>query len=454
MRVTFLGGAKVVTGANYLLEVRGQHILVDCGLFQGSRELTELNWEPFAYDPKSIDAVCITHSHLDHCGRLPKLQREGFRGVVYCTQPTRDIMEASLHDSARVLEYTATNLAVPPLYEESDVAEVIRRVHTLSYDERHVLAPGITLTLRNAGHILGSAMAEFEIEEVGEKKKLLFTGDLGNCPNPILPPTHHSTAADYVFIESAYGDRNHEDASNKLELLCSAIKDVIARHGTMLIPSFAIERTQELLYHLNELVETGQIPPVPVFIDSPLATTITGIYKKYDAYFNTGTQSLIASGDDIFHFPLLRFTVTKEESKTINRVPPPKIIIAGSGMSTGGRILFHEKLYLSDPNNMLLIVGYQVEGTVGRAVLNGEPIIDILGERVKNKIEVRAIGGYSAHADQQQLVDFISRFNPRPKNVYIVQGEHAAALGLQRALRNQLGYESSVVPTFEDSVEL
>ncbi len=454
MKITFLGGAKVVTGANYLAQIGTTKLLVECGLFQGSRELTELNWEPFRFDPKSISALFITHSHLDHCGRVPKLIREGFHGSIYCTAPTRDIMEASLLDSARVLTQTAQQLGKPPLYDEADVERMMKHVHALAYGERLVVSNSIAVTLHNAGHILGSSMLELEVTEGTDKKTLLFTGDLGNCPNPLLPDTDHITRAEYVFIESAYGDREHEAKDNKQELLRSAIVDVIKRKGTLLIPSFAIERTQELLYQINELVENGQIPEVPIFIDSPLATKITAIYKRYTDYFNLRTQSIIQSGDDIFNFPMLRFTPTKEESKTINRVPPPKIIIAGSGMSTGGRILFHEKLYLDDPNNMFLVVGFQVEGTVGRHILMGEPVIDILGERIKNRIEVRAIGGYSAHADQRQLLQFISRISPAPKKIFIVQGEHKGAVGLQRALKSQLGIAQSYVPKYEETIEL
>lgn len=454
MRITFLGGAKVVTGANYLLEIDGKKILVDCGLFQGSHELTELNWEPFRFNPREIDAVFITHSHLDHCGRLPRLVRDGFHGSIYCTAPTRDIMEPSLLDSAGVLAQTAAYLGKAPLYSEGDVRSMLHRVHALGYGETLDLTDRISITVRNAGHILGSAMYQFTVREGGKEKRLLFTGDLGNCPNPLLPNTDVVTAADYVFIESAYGDRNHETKVDKLQQLKTAIIDVIKRRGVLLIPSFAIERTQELLYHINELVETRQIPRVPIFIDSPLAAKVTDVYRRHTDQFNLRTRSIISSGDDIFHFPQLRFTDSKEDSKAINQVPAPKIIIAGSGMSTGGRILFHEKLYIDDPNNLFLVVGYQVEGSIGRKILMGEPVIPIMGERVRNRIEVRAIGGYSAHADQRQLVSFIGNFTPEPTRVFIVQGEYKAAAGLRKALADKLGFDRVTIPRFEETVEI
>lgn len=437
MKVHFFGGAKAVTGANYLIEANGKKILVDCGMFQGSETLTLLNFEKFPYNPKDIDYLFITHSHLDHCGRAPKLVKEGFRGEVFCTAPTRDIMKPALVDSAHISAQLAEEYGHEALYTEEDVYNFLNLIDAPEYNATIELTPHISFTLRNAGHILGSAMVELQIREKNNTKTLVFTGDLGNCPNPLLPSTYNLKKADYVFIEAAYGDRNHETSKDKEEELRTAIKDVIKRKGVLLIPSFAIERTQVLLYQINDMIENNEIPRVPVYLDSPLATKITRVYKKHQDQFNIKTKEVISSGDDIFNFPLLKFTETKKESKRINTSKKPKIIIAGAGMSTGGRILYHEERYLGDPNNMILFVGYQVEGTLGRKIYNKEPVVKIRGHMVHNRIERRAIGGYSAHADQRQLVNIIKKILPKPKQVFIVQGEFVAAKGLKKALKKK-----------------
>lgn len=453
MKLHFYGGAKVVTGANYLIEVGKTKILVECGMFQGSEELTELNYEEFPYDPKKINYVFITHSHLDHCGRLPKLVKAGFKGEIICTPPTRDLMAVALADSTRLLEREANELGFEPLYSETDLLKMLTLIKAYEYDNKIKLTNNIEFRLKEAGHILGSSVVELWLKEGEKKIKITFSGDLGNPPTPLLKPPAKIDKTDYLIIESAYGDRLHETKKERKLKLERAIEDVISRKGVLMIPSFAIERTQELLYELNDLVENSRVPNVPVFIDSPLAIKITDVYKKHQKYFNRKTRYIINSGDDIFSFPGLDFTPTKQESKDILRVNPPKIIIAGSGMSTGGRIIFHEKEYLSNPNNLFLVIGFQVEGTLGRKILEGTPVVDILGEKVKNKAEIRAIGGYSAHADQAQLINFISQIKKPIKKIFTVQGERKAAETLKKIIKEKLKIEAEV-PKYEQTIEL
>jgi metallo-beta-lactamase family protein len=453
MKLKFFGGAKAVTGANYLIECGQTKVLVDCGLFQGPQELQDLNYLEFPFDPKEIDFVLITHSHLDHCGRLAKLVRDGFRGQIICTPPTKDIMAVALEDAVHLLEEEAKEKRQAPMYEEKDLQQTLRLIRTYEYKQKVKLNDNITITLNEAGHILGSTIYEIWLNENGKKRKVVFTGDLGNPPTPLLNPPAKITSADYLIIESAYGDRNHESKILRKEKLKQAILEVIKRKGVLLMPSFAIERTQELLYELNDFVENKLIPPVPIFIDSPMAIRITDVYKRYQNYFNKKTRFIIASGDDIFSFTGLKFTMNRDESRGIAAIPTPKIIIAGSGMSTGGRILYHEKEYLGDPNNCFLVIGFQVEGTLGRKILDGTPVVEIMGQTIRNRAEIKAIGAYSAHADQGQLVEFIGNLKKAPKNIFIVQGEKTAADALKNIVNKKLGFNAEV-PSYEQEFEL
>lgn len=453
MQLIFYGGARVVTGSNYLIKIGKSQILVDCGLFQGAPEIVELNALPFPYNPKDIDFIFITHSHLDHCGRLAKLVKDGFRGQIFCTPPTRDLMEVALRDAIHLMEEEYQDKGIIPLYGEEQLNSMLKLVKTIDYDTKNKLNSNIEFNLKDAGHILGSAMVELFLKEGRKKIKIVFTGDLGNPPTPLLNVPAKIESADYLVIDSAYGDRIHEDRSARKDLLNTAIKDIVSRKGVMLIPSFAIERTQELLYELNDLAENKKIPQLPIYIDSPLAIKITDVYKKYDQYFNKQARYIINSGDDIFAFRELQFTPTKEESKAINKIQPPKIIIAGAGMSTGGRILYHEKLYLNNANNIFLVIGFQVEGTLGRKILDGIPMVHILGDDIKNKIETRAIGGYSAHADQRQILEFIKQIKKPLKTVFTTQSEKKPAEVLKKLIQEELGV-TAVVPKYEQAVEL
>ncbi len=459
VKLTFYGGARSVTGANYLVETDQAKILVECGLMQGTRHAEKENYKPFPYDPSSLDAVLITHAHIDHTGRLPKLVKEGFRGKIFMTPPTKDFTEIMLEDSAGLMEEEAKREKREALYVREDIAKTLACVEVHEYGKTVQLGPDITFRFRDAGHILGSAIIELWVGGT----KIVFSGDLGNPPVPLLRPTEYIEEADYVVIEATYGDRLHENAQERKNLLEDAIEDTVTSGGTLMIPSFALERTQELLYELNSLVEGHSVPEVPVFIDSPLAIKATAIYKKYPAYYSQGATNLMKSGDQIFQFPRLTFTQTVDESKAINDVPPPKIIIAGSGMSTGGRILHHEMRYLPDPKSMLLIIGYQVAGTLGRRLLDGAKEVEIFGEHVPVRCRVHAIGGYSAHADQEALyhwLEVIKNGSPsagsgfhRLKKVFAVQAEEGPALAFVQLLRDHLGVEAEA-PMAGDSVGL
>ena len=338
MKLIFYGGAKTVTGANYLLDHGDLKILVDCGLNQGSKYSEDMNYEKFAYNPAEIDFVFITHSHTDHVGRLPKLFKEGFRGRVIASRPTADLAKKALPDNLNIITEEAKRGGREPIFELKDLEGVLGLAEGFDYETPIDLGNGTRAVLHDAGHILGSTIVEIDFDD----KKIYFTGDLGNPPTPLLQPPYFPKDADYAVVESAYGSRIHEDRSSRKIMLENVIRETLTKGGTLMIPSFAMERTQELLYELNQLVNHNQIPRVPIYVDSPLATNLTEVYKKYPNYFNKTAHHVIESGDDIFNFPGLTFTRTSDESKAINNVKGAKIIIAGSGMSTGGRILHHE----------------------------------------------------------------------------------------------------------------
>lgn len=431
MKLHFYGGARWVTGANYLLETPQSKVIVDCGLFQGGGDALQMNNQPFAYQPQEIEAVLVTHAHLDHIGRLPRLVKEGFRGKIFATKPTKDFARAMLLDAQEIGEV---------FYTQADVEKTLSLFQGIDYKEKVKLNKEISFSFQDAGHILGSAI----IEVWAEGKKIVFSGDLGNPPVPLLRPTEFISQADYLLVESTYGDRLHEDKKQRKDLLENAIEDTITQGGTLLIPSFALERVQEILYEMNELVENHRIPQVPVFLDSPLAIKLTQVYQNYPEYFNQEAVYLIKSGDDLFKFPGLKMTRTAKESKQINQVNPPKIIIAGSGMSTGGRILHHHKKYLSDSKNTLLIICYQVPGTLGRKILDGLETVKIHGQEIANKIQIRAIGGYSSHADQEGLCFWVRQMKDTLKKVFVVQGEEKSSLALAQHIKDHLGLSAEV----------
>lgn len=457
MKLHFLGGARMVTGANYLLETKNTKILVDCGIFHGKHHVEEKNYQDFPFDSKEIDFVLITHAHIDHTGRLPKLYKDGFRGKILTTFPTKDLAKIMLEDSQEILEDEAKREGREPLYRWNDVEGILKLMRGIEYGKKIKLKQEIFCRFRDAGHILGSAIIEVWADSPGDKhgasKKIVFSGDLGNPPVPLLKSTEFIDEADYILIESTYGDRVHEAKIQRKDLLENTIEDTIARGGTLMIPAFALERTQELLYELNELVENHRIPKVPVFIDAPLAIRALEIYRKYPQYYNKEAVYLIKSGDDLFKFPRLVFTEKIQESKRINDIKPPKVIIAGSGMSTGGRILHHEIRYLPDPKSTILFVAFQVAGTLGRKILDGAKKVRIFNEDIPVRAEIRSILGYSAHADQEMLRNWIDKIKRPIKQVFVIQGEEEPALALVQLIKDHLGIPASA-PSLNEVVEL
>ncbi len=451
MKLTFAGGARSVTGANYLLETAESKVLIDCGLRQGGRVCEEENYNPFSYDPAAVDALFITHAHIDHVGRAPKLYRMGFRGNVFSTEPTKEFAEALLRDSQDLLSREARNAGREILYDDKDIDGLLGLWKTSGY-HKEILFRDIKIKFFDAGHILGSASILIE----AEGKKIIFSGDIGNSPAPLVKSPDKIEGADYVLIESAYGGRLHEDKEERKQILEDIIEETIKKGGTLMIPAFAMERTQELLYELNNLVEAGHIPHIPVFLDSPLAIKLTAIYHKYSnnlEYIDKESIELLKKGDMIFHFPGLEFVLKTEDSKKIIERKGPKIIIAGSGMSNGGRIVRHEAHYLPDAKNTLLIIGYQAQGSLGRLLLDGAKAVKIVGEEIPVRAQVKAIGGYSSHADQNGLLNWLHPMKDTLKKVFIVQGEEDQMNLLEVAIRDKLAVEATI-PRIGDMVEL
>jgi len=437
-----------VTGANYLLESGGDKILIDCGLNQGSNYAERRNFEPFAYDVKEIKAVFVTHAHIDHTGRLPKLYKDGFRGIIYSTPPTKDFARELLLDSEDILRREAEREKKEPIYAAQDVEGMMKLWQALDYGESVQIGP-FKITPRNAGHVLGSASYIIE----AEGKTIIFSGDLGNIKPPLIKEWEPLTIkADYCLIESAYGDRIHEDLDKREEMLEDVIEETIKAGGVLMVPAFALERIQGLLFQLNELVENGRIPRVPVFVDSPLAIKLTAVYKWHEKYFNADAWKMVNNDKSLFQFPGLKLSFTPEESKAIKNVPSPKIIIAGSGMSQGGRILFHEKEYLRDPKSTILFAGYQANASLGRRILDGAKSVRIMGEDVPVNCRIAHISGYSAHADQPRLISWLRPLKGSLKKLFVVQGDPEVSEKFATLVKDELAIEAYVPSDSEEVV--
>lgn len=438
-KLSFYGGVGSVTGANFLLEVGGKKILVDCGMVQGSNFADEENRRAFPYKPDEIDFLLITHAHIDHIGRVPKLVADGFKGKILSTPETHALTELMFIDALKLIENESRKNGNLPLYEHKDVSEALRLWGDIPYHQTHSLTAEISVYPKDAGHILGSAMYEITFKNAkGESRKIVFTGDLGNSPTPILRDTEVVDDADYMVMESVYGDRNHEDRESRRRHLKEVVIEAVKRKGTLIIPTFSLEKTQVLLYEFHKLEENHEIPIVPVFLDSPLAIEVTKVYQNMRENFNDKAMKE-DEHTDIFRFPRLKFTPHSEESKAILYVPAPKIIIAGSGMSNGGRILHHEINYLPSPQNTILFVGYQAAGTMGRQIQDGAKVVNINGQKIDVRARVENISGYSSHKDSDGLIEFVSHTAKTVKKVFVVMGEPKSALFLVQRLRDYVG---------------
>jgi len=449
MKITFLGAAREVTGSCYLLETDRARILVDCGAFQGSAFMESQNFQPFGFDPKTIDAVVVTHAHLDHVGRLPKLVKEGFQGKIYLTPPTGGFARLVLEDAFQIMEYEFRKQKRPMLYEAKDIETALQHFSTIDYDTS-VKLNDLSFRFRDAGHIFGSAF--IEIHEQGGVA-VTFSGDIGNDNVPILRDTAQMAETDILIIESTYGNRIHEDESTREVKLKEAIVNTVQQRGVLIIPAFAIERTQQLLYEIHDLKEQKILPPVDVYLDSPMAIKATEVIKEFPQYYDPEALALVSRGDDMFDFPGLHVTPTRDDSKTINDAPKPKIIISGAGMMNGGRILHHLVRYLGSASTTVLIIGYQAQHTLGRRLYEGEKNVEVLGERIQVKAHVTSIGAYSAHGDQNKLVRWVSEAKKQPSHIYCTHGDEGAAVALATRFTQKLHIPADA-PRLGDVIEV
>ncbi len=449
MTVSFHGGVGNVTGANFLFDTGAIKFLVDCGLIQGDRFAPAKNCDAFAYDPHSVSYLLVTHAHADHIGRIPKLVRDGFSGTIYSTPPTRDLAAVMLQDAYKVMLYEEERYGTPRCYEQEDITRALALWKTHLYHTPITLGDDVTATFTDAGHILGSAMITFE----RNGKKFLCTGDIGNTPQPLLNPPEVVEGYDYLLMESVYGDRSHEEVRERTDLLRMYIEETTKKRGTLIIPAFSLERTQGMLYEINNLFEREGLTPISVFLDSPLAIAVTDIYRRYTEYLKDSVRIQIEQGDDIFDFPKLSFTRSVKDSSEIGDVSGPKIIIAGSGMSHGGRILEHERTYLEDSKTTLLLVGYQTVGSLGRLLNDGAKKVRILDTDVKVRAKIARIRGYSGHADRDQLITFVERGGAQAKQIFVAMGEERSSLFLVQRLRDYLG-QNAVAPHEGEMIEV
>jgi metallo-beta-lactamase family protein len=465
MKLHFLGANRQVTGSRYMLDAGGKQVLIDCGMFQ-EREFLGRNWERSPIPPGEIDAMLLTHAHLDHCGLIPRLAREGYRGPIYCTAPTVPLAELVMQDSAEIQaedaaykkkrharEGRAPKYPEELLYDVQDVARVVSQFKVAPYRQPTPITDSISVTFFDAGHILGSAMLELDVTEGGTTRKILFSGDIGQANKPLTRDPTLFTAADYVVMESTYGNRNHDAITDVESQLVTIIHETVGRGGNIVIPTFAIERAQELMYYLSRLLNSGRIPDLPVYLDSPMSVDATEIFRRFPDCFDAETWQLIRSNVSPFKFPGLRMTRTADESKAINRAKGSAIIMASSGMCNAGRIKHHLRQNISRPESTILFVGYQSHGTLGRQILDGQRDVRIHGDMLRVKARVAQIYGFSGHADRTGLLKWLGNLRQPPRQVFLAHGEEEAAEDLATHIRDVMKWPVSV-PEYQSVVEL
>ncbi len=456
MKIQFLGAARQVTGSCYLLEAGGLTILIDCGMYQ-EREFRERNWNSFPVYPGNIDYVLLTHAHLDHCGLVPRLVQQGFNNPVLTTSASIELAEIIWLDSARIQEEDAAYKKKRheregrkgpypeiPLYTVEDAEKSIPLLQPISYEAYRSLNDKVAVRFHDAGHILGSAMIEIHIYEGEEKNKLIFSGDIGQWDKPLVRDPSIFSRADYVVMESTYGDRDHKDSGDIKKRLAEVINTTYARKGKIVIPTFAIERSQELLFYISKLVREDIIPYMKIFLDSPMAVNATDVFMKYRQYLDKETLSMFREGEPPFDFPGLELVRSREDSKAINNLDESCIIMAGSGMCTGGRIKHHLVHNISKPESTILFVGYQARNTLGRHIIEGNRNVRILGRFWDVKAQVEEIDGFSAHADRSQLLKWLSYFESPPRMLFLTHGEENAIFSLAETIDEKMGWNIGI----------
>lgn len=465
MKLKFLGAAKTVTGSFFVIEANGTTLGVDCGMFQGKREIRERNYQDFRIDPSKIDFMLLTHAHIDHSGLIPKLCKRGFKGPIYCTHATAELAGIMLPDSGHIQELEverknrknmrAGRPLITPIYTVEDAHTSLEQLRPVNYDEIIEPAPNIQFRLRDAGHILGSAFVELWVtEENDDPTKLVFTGDIGQSNQPIVKDPTHIESADYLIIESTYGNRLHENNFERSEQLREIIGYTMAKGGNLIIPSFAVERTQDLLYDLSVLHLRGQLPlDISIYIDSPLAIAATEIFQKNVEFWDDKSRRMLEKDHHPLQLPNLKFSRTARESARLNQIAGGNIIISASGMCDAGRIKHHLKHNLWRPEATILFVGYQAQGTLGRRLLDGEKLVRIHGEEIVVKADIRSIDSYSAHADQAGIINWIKGFAIPPANIFLVHGEEDAQAALAELIQQEFRVNVHI-PGWLDEIEL
>lgn len=457
----FLGAAQSVTGSKYLLSIDSKKVLIDCGLFQGQKDLRLRNWDKLPVDPSKIDVVVITHAHIDHIGYLPRLVKDGFNGKIICTNASEDLMKIMLLDAAKLQEeealfafkkgYSKHNKP-EPLFTTDDAKSVLTMVESYPYEKEIILLPNISTTFHNAGHILGSAFVEIRLRGENQEKKIVFSGDLGGYDDPIMYEPGAIAEADILLIESTYGNRINPKDSVEEDLIQIA-NEAYHHNGAIIVPAFAVGRTQSLIYYFNKLMTSGAIPTLSVYVDSPMAINVTDLYERHSSMHKIKVKKQQNKLISIFDAPNIHFCNTSESSKALNEIRKPCIIISASGMATGGRILHHLFHRLRRENDTVLFAGFQAAGSRGRRILEGEKSVRIFGEDVPVNCHVREIQGLSAHADQSELMRWLDNFKKSPKMTFITHGEIESATTFSKLIESKLGWKTAI-PEYLESVEL
>jgi metallo-beta-lactamase family protein len=465
MEITFHGAAQTVTGSQHLLSLNGTRVLLDCGLYQGPRKEANYRNSHFLHDPAQVDALLLSHAHIDHSGLIPNLVRKGFRGPIWSTAATTDLCDYMLRDSGRIQESDAEYMnhraerrgepaQVEPLYTEADAIASLKQFRSLRYKQPLQVGPGLTATYVDAGHILGSASILLDVDENGRRYRLAFSGDIGRMNLPILRDPTLLQDVDYVIMESTYGGRDHQPPEAAFAELTQVVKDTVARRGKIIIPSFAVGRAQELIYELNRLITAGEIPPLPVYVDSPLATEVSRVFQQHSELYDEETLAFMrATHNHVFAFSSLKYTGSVEESKAINNQPGPLVIISASGMAESGRILHHLARNIEDPKNTVLIVSWQAAGTLGRRIADHAPEVRIFGDTYQLRAQVATINGYSGHAGRDLLIRWASVLKPRVKKVFLVHGEPDSLTALKQALQQE-GLPEVYAPQLHETVRI